>query len=69
MEDELLTVNEIADRLKVHPETVRRWIRTGRLRGVLAGTNQAGFRVWASDLQAFLKPAPRKSPPQKKLAA
>lgn len=28
--DELLTTNEVADWLKVDPDTLRRWRRTGR---------------------------------------
>ena len=71
-DDELLTVGEIARRLKVNPETVRRWIRSGRLRAFLAGTNQAGFRVRASDLATFLTEARQLPLPgieQKKIAA
>ena len=30
----LLTVQAVADDLYVHPETVRRWLRDGRLVGV-----------------------------------
>ncbi len=30
-DDELLTVEEIANQLKLHPQTIRTWIRTGRL--------------------------------------
>ena len=30
-DDELLTVEEIANELKLHPQTIRTWIRTGRL--------------------------------------
>ena len=47
------TVEEIVDLLKVHEQTVRRWLRSGDLRGVLLG-RKAGYRVRASDLAAFL---------------
>jgi excisionase family DNA binding protein len=43
MADELLTVKEVAARLKLNPQTVRRWIRSGRLRGVRVGAR--GWRV------------------------
>ena len=33
-DEELLTVDEVARRLKLHPETVRRWIRAGKLRAI-----------------------------------
>ena len=48
------TVKDIAALLHVHPETVREWIRTGQLRGVRLG-KRSGFRVAASDLQAFIE--------------
>ncbi|MDP9364221.1 MAG: helix-turn-helix domain-containing protein [Chloroflexota bacterium] len=47
------TVEEIVDTLKVHEQTVRRWLREGTLRGVLLG-RKAGYRVRAGDLEAFL---------------
>lgn len=30
----MLTVNEVAEKLKVHPQTVYRWIYAGKLRAV-----------------------------------
>jgi excisionase family DNA binding protein len=51
--DELLTVEEIAARVKVTPETVRRWLRTRRLRGMRL-SDKAGWRVRASELERFL---------------
>jgi excisionase family DNA binding protein len=33
----MLTVNEVATRLRVSPESVRRWARQGRLRAVKVG--------------------------------
>lgn len=47
------TIEEIADLLRVHVQTVRRWINEGELRAVALG-RRAGFRVRASDLEAFL---------------
>ena len=51
--DELLTVEEIAARVKVTPETVRRWLRARCLRGVRL-SDKAGWRVRASELDRFL---------------
>jgi excisionase family DNA binding protein len=48
----LYTVDEAAEALKVHPKTVREWLRTKRLNGVLAGRF---WRIKESDLQAFLR--------------
>ena len=49
-----LTVEEIATRLQVHIETVRRWIRSGELPGLSLG-RRAGYRVKEADLDRFLE--------------
>jgi excisionase family DNA binding protein len=54
MEDELLTVPEVAALLKLNEQTVRRWLRTGRLRGVSLGSRQAGWRVRRSEVNRLL---------------
>ncbi len=51
---DLLTVEEVADRLRLHEMTVRRHIKAGRLRAVRAGRR---VRVREEDLAAFVKPA------------
>ena len=50
--DRLLTVPEVAERLRVHPITVRRHIKAGRLRAVRVGR---AVRVRESDLEAYLR--------------
>ena len=52
---ELLTVQQVAARLKMNPETVRRWLREGKLRGYLLGGDRAGYRVAEQDLEAFIR--------------
>jgi excisionase family DNA binding protein len=47
----MLTVPEAARRAGRNPETVRRWIRSGRLRATKVGTQHV---VEESDLQAVL---------------
>src|SRR4029434_10546885 len=44
-----------ADRSRVHPETVRRWLRTGSLRGTRLGpgTGSASYRIPARELDRF----------------
>ena len=54
-EEEFLTVEEIATRLKVNPVTVRRWLRSRRLRGVMLGGTKLGYRVPAGEVERFLK--------------
>ena len=48
-----LTVAEVAERLKVYPGTVKRWLRDGRLVGVSLG-DRAGWRIAEDDLERFL---------------
>jgi excisionase family DNA binding protein len=57
VDENWFTSDEIAERLKVSPLTVRRWIREGRLRAILLGGKKTGYRVRESDLNAFLKRA------------
>lgn len=52
MTKDLLSVKEVAARLDVHEQSVRRWIRAGRLRAVRVG---GLVRVPAPALQAFLR--------------
>jgi excisionase family DNA binding protein len=52
--EQWLTVAEIVERLRVHENTVRRWLRTGELPGRNFG-GRTGYRVRASDLDAFLE--------------
>jgi len=49
---EFFTVEEVAAMLKVHPETIRRWIRTKALPSYKLG---AGFRIKKDDLDTFLE--------------
>ena len=52
--DNLLTVAEVARRLRVHQITVRRYIRAGTLQAVRVGRN---LRVREEELERFLQPA------------
>src|SRR4051794_35986614 len=49
----LLTVAEVADLFQVEAQTVRRWIRQGRLAAHCLGGN-AGYRIQRPDVQALL---------------
>jgi excisionase family DNA binding protein len=55
--DEILTVDEVAARLKVRPEAVRRWLRDGRLVGFQPGGRKTGWRIRGSALQRFIAAA------------
>lgn len=55
MEDRLLTVPEVAAKLRASEFTVRKWLRLGKLKGVKPGDDRLGWRVRESELEAFLK--------------
>ena len=56
MSEEIYTVEQFAERLKVHPKTVLRFIKEGRVRAVKVGR---AYRILRSDLEAFGIPSPR----------
>jgi len=49
---EWLTLQDIADELKLHIETVREWVRTKRLPAYRVGRD---YRVKRTDLDKFLE--------------
>jgi excisionase family DNA binding protein len=51
----LLTVREAAERLRVNPESIRRWLRSGQLVGVHLGSDRGGWRISERDLDAFIQ--------------
>ena len=50
-----LTVEEVAELLKVNDETVRRWIRRGDLPVLALGTPKAGYRISRQVLDDFIQ--------------
>lgn len=48
-----ITVADIVERLKVHEQTVRRWIRDGDLQAIELG-GKSGYRVNEAEFEAFL---------------
>jgi len=66
---EYLTVSEVAERLKVQPLTVRRWLNSGDLTGIQLG-DRAGWRITEEDLRDFLEArTSRRDPDMGKAAA
>jgi excisionase family DNA binding protein len=49
----LYSVDDVAALLDVHPQTVRVWLRSGKLRGRML-SRKAGYRIAGTDLLAFL---------------
>ena len=54
-EERLLTVPEVAERLQVHANTVRRWLASGRIRGAKYGGDKTGWRVRPSEVERFIR--------------
>ena len=53
-DEEWLTVADICERLKVHENTVRTWLREGRLGGINFG-GKVGWRIRRSAFEDFLR--------------
>jgi excisionase family DNA binding protein len=49
--EEVYTPNEVSELLKVKPDTIRRWLKDGILKGVRAGRL---WRIPERELQEFL---------------
>ncbi|MBX6754529.1 MAG: helix-turn-helix domain-containing protein [Thermorudis peleae] len=61
MAERMLTVREVADQLRVSPETVRRWLRDGKLRGLWI-SDRGGWRIPASELARFIQERSERRP-------
>jgi excisionase family DNA binding protein len=57
MNDAMLTVSDVAARLKVPEQSVRRWLRDGRMEGIRLGGTKAGWRIEPEAVERFLDQA------------
>lgn len=53
--ERFVTVSEAAQRLRVHPQTVRLWLRQGKLKGRLIGGTKSGYRIPERELTRLLE--------------
>lgn len=53
----MLTVEDVARTMRVNPETVRRWLRARKLRGVRMNAGRGGgtYRIPAEELERFIR--------------
>lgn len=49
------SIKQVACMLRVHEETVRRWVRAKELKGELNRGKKGGFRIKESDLDEFIR--------------
>ena len=62
MDDEqMLTVAEAAARLRINPETVRVWLRSGKLKGHMPGGDKIGYRIPESEVRRVMYGNPGKA--------
>lgn len=56
--EELLTIQEVAEQLRVDDTTVRRWVKNGALAAIALphGGDRQVFRVRRSDVEKLLHP-------------
>jgi excisionase family DNA binding protein len=69
MAERFITVPEAAEQLQVHPQTIRAWLRSGKLRGRLIGGTKSGYRIPQSAVDELLQPQQLELDEQGKLAA
>ena len=55
LNEEWMSVEQVAEKIKVSEETVRRWIRAGDLPVLDLGGPRSGYRIRTSDLESFLQ--------------
>ena len=54
--ERMLTVEQAAELLQAHPQTVRRWLRDGKLKGRMPGGTKLGYRIPESEVKRLLDP-------------
>jgi excisionase family DNA binding protein len=57
-DDKMLTVEEVAERMRVNEKTVRNWITSGELAAFPIG--KRGYRISETDLHHFVEARKRK---------
>jgi len=53
LDDKMLTIGEVAERIRVNEKTVRNWIASGELPAFPIG--KRGYRISETDLRAFIE--------------
>jgi len=53
--EQFLTVKEVAQRLRLSTKTIHRWIAAGKLKALWAGSDRAGWRIRALDVEKSLQ--------------
>jgi excisionase family DNA binding protein len=62
--ERFLTVEQVAERLQVPQDTVRRWLRERRLIGARLGGRKSGWRIRETALDRFIAEAEGREGPE-----
>lgn len=54
LQNDMLTIDEVADLLRVHPVTIRRWEKQNRLKSCRIGPKRS-IRFMRKDVSAFIR--------------
>jgi excisionase family DNA binding protein len=54
LDEPVYTIAEVAQRLRVHTNTVHNWLRAGKLAGYRPGGPRGGWRITASDIERLM---------------
>lgn len=55
-------VDKVARRLQLHPVTIRRWIKSGKIRGINLGSDRAGWRIRRFEIEQIIAGTHQPSP-------
>ena len=55
MTERMYTVREAATEIGAQEETIRRWLRVGRIEGVMPGGQKLGYRIPAREVERILR--------------
>jgi excisionase family DNA binding protein len=58
MDERLLTVTDVAKALAVDEETIRRWVRAGKVKAIQPGGQRGTYRIPESELRRLLTGQP-----------
>lgn len=56
MAERFITVQDAAEQLQVHAQTIRAWLRQGKLKGSLIGGSKSGYRIPQGEIDRLLNP-------------